>query len=425
VHLLIVGATANERTRAAHASIAGARGIVACGARTLPFARIRDVALPPEPRTVLIDTIEDAFPHNQTGSTRLVLTQSLYLVQTLVDRLGANDRIVATADRAALNQCAPEALQLRGPWSAFEVEDLSRGFGPADGGSPSPTPSAARMTVGPVEERLAHTYRTRDAAERRTICREVTDRFPDVPVAWLALASAYREHQDLGARDALERAATLAPDWEAVHYELGKLWLVLDDMPRARDAFRRAADLMPSFSLAFSNLGATLGELDDPEAALAAFRQALASDRGSHVILSNIGVVSRELGRLDESEAALRQVVALAPEFVFGHYNLGHTLFFARRYQDAVAAYEEGLRRDPQRSPRQSGRLAMARLAAGDASGAERELRAAVSRAPAGDREDLLAEAYEIAQALLAAHPELAAHRSLVDRLAAEISKSE
>jgi tetratricopeptide (TPR) repeat protein len=237
-----------------------------------------------------------------------------------------------------------------------------------------------------------------------------------------------REQRDLAARDALERAAALAPDWAAVHYESGKLWLALDDTMRARDAFAKAGELMPTFSAAFSNLGATLGELDDPARALAAFEQALAHDPRSFTILNNVGVVNRELGRLDASEAAFRQVVAIAPAFVFGHYNLGHTLFLAGKYGEALAAYEEGQRRDPDKSRRQACRLAVMRLANGDVAGAERDLYRCADAAPADEREDLLLEAFEIAQALIAHDPVRAAdvaQRQFLDRLGSQIVKSE
>jgi tetratricopeptide (TPR) repeat protein len=98
-------------------------------------------------------------------------------------------------------------------------------------------------------------------------------------VELLRQANACRDRGDrAGARQALDEAIALAPDWEAVHYEDGKFWLASDDMERARDGFQRAADLMPTFSAAFSNLGATLGELDEPERAVAAFSKALESD---------------------------------------------------------------------------------------------------------------------------------------------------
>ena len=249
---------------------------------------------------------------------------------------------------------------------------------------------------------------------------------PGCEVANLALASACRESGDGGgAREALDRAASLAPEWEAVFYESGKLSLVYDDLPRARDAFQRATDLMPSFSAAFSNLGATLGELGEPTAALAAFRQALAHDPLSFTILNNIGVVSRELGRLAESEAAFRRVIAINPQFVFGHYNLGHTLFLDGRYRDALVAYEEGQRRDPQQNRRQGCRLAVVRFAIGDAAGAERDLWRCADAAPPDEREDLLLEAYEIAHALLTQHPALGAQRPFLERIGAELAKSE
>jgi tetratricopeptide (TPR) repeat protein len=244
-------------------------------------------------------------------------------------------------------------------------------------------------------------------------------------VAALALASVCRERQDpAGARAALDAAIRLAPNWEAAHYEDGKFWLGCEHMQEAREAFQRASDLMPNFSAALTNLGATLGELDQPEAALAAFNQALASDPASFTILNNVGVVNRELGRLGDSEAACRRVVEIAPEFVFGHYNLGHTLFLAGRFDAALAAYEEGQRRDPEKNRRQGCRLGIVRFANGDVGGAERDLWRFADSAPAGEREDLLLEAHEILQSLVRTRPELAAHEAFLARIAAEIARS-
>jgi tetratricopeptide (TPR) repeat protein len=275
-------------------------------------------------------------------------------------------------------------------------------------------------------ERLANAFTASDPAERLRLCRDAASLDPSSAVACLALASACRETRDgVAARHALDRAAALAPEWEAVAYESGKLWLVFDDMAQARSEFQRAADLMPTFSAAFSNLGATLGELDQPVAALKAFRQALAHDPRGFTILNNIGVVCRELGRLDESEAAFRRAIEINPAFVFGHYNLGHTLFLAGRYRDALVAYEDGRRRDPQQNRRQGCRLAVVRLANGDVEGAERDLWRCANAAPADERQTLLLEAHAVARALLARHPALEPHRPFLERLGAEIAKSE
>lgn len=428
VHVLILGGSPADRHRAARDRVPPHHHVVILDAATLPFVRASTARWLP-PRAIVIDDIERAFPDNQAGSTRLVLTQSAYLIQAWIDALDADDQIIATADRAALERCAPEALQRRGVWRRFEIVSEPQASQPQ--ASASPQPPAPTQTASPEPSaptpaaELATAFASRDPAERLRTCRELADREPAAAVAQLAMASAYREHRDLRAREALERAAALAPDWEALHYEFGKLWLALDDLTHARDAFARAAALMPTFSAALSNLGAALGELGDADAALAAFRQALESDPDNPALLSNVGVVSREMGRLDESEAALRQVVALTPDFVFGHYNLGHTLFLAARYGEAIAAYEEGAHRDPHKNPQQACRLAMSRVAAGDAARGEQELWAAVSRAAPADREDLLLEAYEIAVALATADPERRPDPAFIERLAAEITKSE
>jgi tetratricopeptide (TPR) repeat protein len=421
VHVLILGGDSAARMHAARAAIPSSHSVLTLDAGTLPFMRVSAIALPTAPRAIVIDEIDRAFPERQLGGTRLVLTQSTYLLQKWVDLLDEGDRIIATADADTLKRCAPEAFQGRGPWQYFtrlNTEDTKE--------SQAIVSPVSFVLTQPVPALLARAFAASDPAERLGLCREAVSLDPDCEVASLALASAYRESRDgEGARASLDRAAALAPEWEPVAYERGKLFLVYDDIAQARDAFQRAASLMPTFSAAFSNLGATLGELGEPAAALGAFRQALAHDPLSFTVLNNIGASCRELGRLDESEAAFRRAIAINPEFVFAHYNLGHTLFLAGRYGEALSAYEAGQMRDPQQNRRQGCRLAVVRFAMGDAAGAARDLWRAVGAAPPDEREDLLLEAYEAAQALLTRHPALEPHRPFLDRIGAEIVKSE
>ena len=208
---------------------------------------------------------------------------------------------------------------------------------------------------------------------------------------------------DAAARD-LDEAIALAPEWAAAHFERGKLWLRRDDMDAASVSFPSAAELMPAFGPAWANLGATLGELDRPDEALEAFEQALAVRSGqpsgaqqrrrrAAASWASWPSPRRRSGRSSE----------LAPDLAFGYYNLGHTLFLQGRYQAALSAYVEGQKRDPERNPVQATRLAMCRLATGDAAGALRELRRAIGGLPRDYRRQLLADTQH--DCLGAAHP--------------------
>jgi tetratricopeptide (TPR) repeat protein len=243
------------------------------------------------------------------------------------------------------------------------------------------------------------------------------------PAALVATASVCREVNDLeaAARD-LDEAIALAPQWAATHYERGKLWLRADDMVNAAGSFQRAAELLPAFAPAWANLGGTLGELDRPKDALAAFEKALFLDPSSPQALNNVGVVRRELGRLAESEAAFRQVIKLTPELAFGHYNLGHTLFLQGRFQAALSAYAEGQARDAEKNPVQASRLALCKVATGDASGALRELQRTTSGLPREYRHQLLGDTSAILWALVTQHPELQGWQHVHEWLTKELT---
>jgi tetratricopeptide (TPR) repeat protein len=258
-----------------------------------------------------------------------------------------------------------------------------------------------------VTHPLAVAYRMHDPAERLSACVAVL-RTERSPAALVATASVCMEVNDLdsAARD-LDEAIGHAPHWAAAHYERGKLSLRTDDMPRASEAFQRAAELLPGFEPAWSNLGATLGELDRGAEALAAFDRALALNPASPQALNNVGVARRELGRLAESEAAFRQVIELTPGMAFGHYNLGHTLFLQGRFQAALSAYAEGQARDREKNPVQASRLALCRVATGDAGGALRELQRAAAGLPREYRRQLLADTSAILWAMVTQHPDL------------------
>lgn len=416
---LVVGddeAATGARARALIAARGGAVMVPAPPARHWPFVFPLAPPLPSGPVVVWAPDAHRAMETRQPPHTRLVTTQAAYLFAEWAARLAAHGdaSMVVTLRRDALTERAPEILEGRGFFRSVVVETVAAP-GAAEG--PDDTPETAPAG------RLAAAFREAAAPDRLRTCVRVLDS-GRTAAALVATASVCQEVNDLAsaARD-LDEALILAPEWAAAHFERGKVWLRMDDMEAAARCFRQAAALLPAFGGAWGNLGATLGELDRPAEALAAFEHLLNLDPSSPQAHNNIGVVSRELGRLAESEAAFRRVIALEPELAFGYYNLGHTLFLQGRYHAATSAYGQGQSRDPERNPVQGTRLALCRLATGDATGALTELQRAVGALPRDYRRQVLADTSAVLWALVTHQPGLAGWQGVHEWLNSELAR--
>ena len=400
------------------ASVPGAQVVATPRAADWPFTHplVDADAWPAGALVLWAPDLHEAFVNEQGNSTRLVTTQPAYLLQLWADAMRARGSVtfVATADLRTMQEHAQDALEARGPWGDVAVVEADD-HGPETHGDGAELSAPAAL--------LPAAFRSADPGQRLAAAGRALD-VARTPSHLLALASACMEVNDLDNAGALlGEAVAAAPGWAAAQFEHGKYWLRRDDMVAASDAFGRASALLPTFASAAANWGATLGELDRPEEALAAFTRALAADPANAQAVNNVGVVTRELGRLTESEAAFRRVIALTPDLAFGHYNLGHTLFLQGRYQASLTAYTAGQQKDPARNPVQASRLALARLATGDAVGALRELHDCTANLPRDYRRQLLGDTHAVAWALLATSPDLRDWRVVGDWLAAELAR--
>lgn len=359
----------------------------------------------------------DAFVNHQAGGTRLVTTQAPYLGEQWQASLAAHGAasLVAMASRAALAAHAPEILARRGAWAEADVRLLG-----ASGGDVG---SAEEPAPGSCDHPLVQAFRCTDPAARLRRCVEALEECGRTAGALVATASTAMEVNDLDAAERdLDEAVGVAPDWAAVHFERGKLWLRRDDLAQAAAAFRAAADRLPGFAPAWANLGAALGELDRVEEAREAIERALARDPASPQAYTNLGVLLREQGQLARSEAAFREVIRLAPRLAVGYYNLGHTLFLQGRFQAALSAYAEGQARDSERNPVQAARLALCRLATGDGAGALEELTRAVAPLGRDVRQRVLADTQATLLALVGERPQLGGWQTLYAWIGGELN---
>jgi Flp pilus assembly protein TadD len=356
----------------------------------------------PDRTVVWIRDLHEAFPASQAPGTRLVLTQGTYRIEHWHAWQAANAhvRIVADADASILG--AEPLLAGRGAWRRQELLFVARD-GRVGLRWPLPDDEGADLPEPRDWTPMQAAFRQADPEVRLLESRRAADEDPGNPALLLCIATSCMEMGRLDeAQTVLEHALEVAPDWEAVHFEYGKLWLRRDDTARAAAAFANAGRLMPTFSTAFINLGAALGELGRHQDALDALVHAREFDPRSHTLSNNIGVVYRELGRLEDAGEAFREAIGWNDDFVFARYNLAHTLFLQGRFRDAADVYQAGMRRDPQKNPRQACRLAVARAAAGDSSGAIADLDALAARVPPETLCDLMEEAESTLTALSA-----------------------
>jgi TolB-like protein/Tfp pilus assembly protein PilF len=129
-----------------------------------------------------------------------------------------------------------------------------------------------------------------------------------------ATGSAIREFFDNAQADAL-KAIKLAPELAEAHLALAWYWgaATLDFM-HASEEFERALALAP----------------------------------GNADVLSEGGRFAVLMGRFDAGFAAARRAVALDPLSTIRRIRLGHALYWARRYQDAVTAFGAAISLDPE-----------------------------------------------------------------------------
>ena len=350
----------------------------------LPLALHRLDPLPDHADTVLLADFHRAFPCrapirrrgtlDETPPLPAVATPAYVLAR--LGQLGCGGRtLMASAREDEIVRRAADLLAGRGAACQFEV-------------AREPVPPASPAPVrGPGERELAEAA---SAAEFRNIALHApagavraeaataaTEAEPEDPMGHLLAGCAANERKrpaDAAAafRRAVERDESLA----AAHFELGKTMIVLDDLEAALESFRRTTETLPGFAPGWANAGAALGELERPGEALAKLERAADLDPLSHSLASNLGVTLRDLGRLAEAERAFRWTLELAPDFVFGHYNLANAVYLQGRHREAVGLFEKAQAMDPSGSDRQRLLLAAARLAAGDVEGALRDYRA-------------------------------------------------
>jgi len=143
----------------------------------------------------------------------------------------------------------------------------------------------------------------------------------------------------------LQRALDRDPRSAEAFREMGRAQRTLGQTKEAEQAFRRAAELRPSDWAAHNYLGALYLAENRLAEAEAEFRRVVLLTPDNPRGYTNVGAVCFRQGRLDEAEGVFRRSAAIRST-ASALSNLGTTLFFLGRYEEAARAFEGAVKQN-------------------------------------------------------------------------------
>ncbi|MEI8254840.1 MAG: tetratricopeptide repeat protein [Deltaproteobacteria bacterium] len=219
----------------------------------------------------------------------------------------------------------------------------------------------------PAMVNLARMSRERgDLAGARTLLERSLAVAPDSPEVWLAYGVVLGDLHADTARHALVRAGELAPDDPAAWVAQGDLDLADGNIEGAAESFRQALARDENHATARTNMGVALARLGRRDAARSAFEEATRRAPHQGEAWNGLGAMRLAAGDADGAIGPLEQASALLPGDPNPSLNLGRAFERLQRFDDAVRAFREALRRAPDNATAAEhlGRLAPAPLRA-------------------------------------------------------------
>ena len=163
----------------------------------------------------------------------------------------------------------------------------------------------------------------------------------------VALAAQGRHREALASYRA---ALALDPEYAPSHAGMGAALLRLGRSEEAQQSLSRALALLPEPPLEASVqrlMGRAAQELGRPEAAAQHFARALELDPRDAEALDRLALIRFGQQRYAEALELYRTRVEITPESAQTHANLGATLYYLDRVEEAIASFRQALSLDP------------------------------------------------------------------------------
>ncbi|MCK6573902.1 tetratricopeptide repeat protein [Myxococcota bacterium] len=321
--------------------LTGPGGVVVSGLRAVPAdTHYADgpppVTAPIEPEAIVARRLA-GLPE---GSARLA-----HHAAEWAERLGL--RVLAVARAEAFAAAHPRSLTARYQLAGALWDNQERG-------TTSDLLTALAQEAGPalpfLRLKMARFLRQQNLTEQaRAEILAVQAAHPDRPAAALQLADLYGDEGWTEDRCTLLSALDARfPDWPSVQIELGDCWEQLKFFPQAEQLYREVLARAPNDVTMLQRLQwQALGNEDFDTALSLAHRL---TQHWPHLRSSweRLAEAQRRAGDVVGAEATLKRLVELVPTAAVGHARLAELYYQNGRRDEALAAWQRALERDPE-----------------------------------------------------------------------------
>jgi tetratricopeptide (TPR) repeat protein len=205
-----------------------------------------------------------------------------------------------------------------------------------------------------LQARFVMQTATRDSVRR---AREMLERAlalsPDYAPAWaemglshgreveLANTSEERRRATERMREALAKALALDPNLAVTHSRMALVHLGDWDFAAARDSADKAVAADPKNPIPLANAATVYSCLGKDEQAIALLERAVEADPLNSISLTNLSTQYVDVGRLDEAETLCRRAIELRPDHPGAYVTLGTIRFLQGKLDEARASFDE------------------------------------------------------------------------------------
>jgi tetratricopeptide (TPR) repeat protein len=369
--LLLVAALAVWSWRYSRVGVLGLLWFLATVASTLPLVPSRDVMA--ADRYVYLPNI---------GLHWIVAAAAVAAVAWMVRRTGKRAVVGATA---MVGVAAAVAISIY-TWrvESYYVSDLAKARRIA---ALYPEEEGVWQAIG-----WAH-FRKEEYTEAIEVSQRDADLHPDTQaceVYQLIGMSQVRLGRVEEGLQTLYRAMEADPEYGKVYARLGQVYYEeLGDYQKAKEHLQRAVELMPEYLPSVKVLGHTYRKLNQVDKAVQTFKRALEINEFDPVATNNLAELEMQQGKLDSAIQRFKGLLDWMPENTVARTNLGVCYFESGDLQAAERQYETALRNDP-RAVTAAINLAKIQVSQGAIGAAARVLETALGHSP-GDRVLLVA----------------------------------